>query len=97
MINKCNQSKFIFNGKGITFNVADSWSFANDFIKNVIIFCVDNSSSYHMDNQKNNFWVIGEELTDDINDNGGIAEKKLIIIFTKAMQNFILAFYYSGD
>ena len=34
--------------------------FCNDFARNVIIFGIDNSSSSHADNQKNNFLVLGE-------------------------------------
>ena len=32
----------------------------NDFARNVVIVGVDNSSSSHTDNQKNNFLVLGE-------------------------------------
>ena len=35
---------------------AGSWSFDNDFARNIIIFGVDNSSSSRSDNRKNNLW-----------------------------------------
>ena len=35
----------------------------NDFARNVVIVGVDNSSSSHTDNQKNNFLVLGEGPT----------------------------------
>ena len=55
------------NGYGIAFDSAGSWSFNNDFPRNVITFGVDNSSSYHTDNRKNNFLVLGKGMTIGIN------------------------------
>ena len=37
--------KFTYNGQGIAFDGKGSWSFGNDFARNVVIFGVDNSSS----------------------------------------------------
>ena len=48
-------------------------SFANDSARNDRNFDIDNSSSSHTDNRKNNFLVLGEEPTDDINGSIGIA------------------------
>ena len=39
----------------------------NDFVGNVIIFCVDNSSSSHSNNRNNNFLVPKKGPTHDIN------------------------------
>ena len=64
------------------------WSFANDFGRNVAIFGVDNTSSSHTDNQKNNFLVLGEGPTDGINDTTGAAEKRFSINFSKANAKF---------
>ena len=47
--------KWVYSGYGITFDSVDSWSFDNDSAINVTIFGVDNSSSSHADNCKNNF------------------------------------------
>ena len=50
-----------------------------------MIFVVDgNCLSIHTDSRKNNFLVIGERPTDDINDNVGTAEKEIGINFAKA-------------
>ena len=57
-----------FDGEGL-------WSFANDFVRNIVIFGVDNSSSSHTDNQKNNFVVLGEGQTYGTDDSTGAAEK----------------------
>ena len=53
-------------------------SFDNGFARNVVIFGVDNISSSHTDNQKNNFLVLVEGPT-DIND-------QMILILTLVMQ-----------
>ena len=47
--------KWVYSGYGIAFDLADSWSFGNDFAWNAVSFGVDYSSSYHPDNHKNNF------------------------------------------
>ena len=69
------KSKFSYNGRGIAFDGEGSWSFANDFAKNVVIFSVDYSSSSHSYNKKN-FLVLGKGPTDAINDSTGAAGKK---------------------
>ena len=51
----------------------------NDFARNVAIFDVDDSLSFHTYNKKNKFLVSSEILTDGINDNTGSAEKKISI------------------
>ena len=61
-----NKTKWVYSGYGVAFDGAVSWSFDNDFPRNVIIFGVDNSSSSHTDNHKNNFLILGEDPTSDI-------------------------------
>ena len=39
-----------FKGRGIAFDGEVSWSFGNNFARNVVIFGADNSSSSHTDN-----------------------------------------------
>ena len=46
--------------------------------KKVVIFRVDNSSSPHVDNPKNNFLMLGKEPTEGIDRSVGTAEKKSI-------------------
>ena len=60
--------KFTENCPGTAFDGEASWSFDNDFARNALIFGVDNSSSSHTDNLKNNILVSGERPTDGIND-----------------------------
>ena len=54
------KTNFIYNGWGIAFDEASSWSSGNDFARNVAISGVDNASSSHTDNQKNNVLVLVE-------------------------------------
>ena len=69
------KSKFSYSGGGIAFDKASSWSFDNDFVRNIIIFGIDNTSSSHSENRKNNFLVLGEGPTDGTNDSIGVAKR----------------------
>ena len=60
------------SGYGLVFDGKDSWSFKDDFVRNVKIFGVDNSSSY----LKSNFLILGEGDTFRINGGFGAPEKK---------------------
>ena len=55
IVKNCDEEKYVDGGYEITFDSTGSWSFNNDTARNVIIFGVDNSSSSHSDNHKNNF------------------------------------------
>ena len=75
------------SGYGITFDGKGSWSFNDEFARNVIIFGVDNSSSSHTD--KNDFLVLGEGDTCGINGSFGTPEKKMILVLVKQRQSFV--------
>ena len=72
------KENYIYRGYGITFGSAGSWSFEDNFARNVIIFGADNSSSPHSDNRKNNFLILGQGPTYGINENIGSSEEKFI-------------------
>ena len=55
-----NRSKHVCSGYGTAFHGWGSWNFGNDFARNVTIFYIDDNSSSHTDNCKNNFFVLGE-------------------------------------
>ena len=61
-----NCRKWNIGGFGIVFDGAGSWSFGEDFARNVVIFDADNNSSSQRDNRKNIFLVLREGSTDDI-------------------------------
>ena len=44
IVKNSDKEKYVYSRYRITFDSACSWSFNNDFSRNVIIFCVDNSS-----------------------------------------------------
>ena len=50
--------------------------------RNFIIFGVDNSSSSHSDNFKNNFLILDEGLTYGVNGSLGSPQKKFDITFS---------------
>ena len=64
----------LHSGCGIAFDCADLWSFGNGFDRNVAIFGVDNSLSNHSENLKNDFLMLSEGPTIDIDDSVNIAE-----------------------
>ena len=56
-------NKYGYKGYWIAFDGVSLWDFGNDTARNAIIFDVDNSSSSHGDNRKNNCLTSGEEPT----------------------------------
>ena len=82
---------------GIAFDGKNELNFGNDFPRIVIIFGFDNSSSYHTDNSKNNFLILGEWNTFGLNGSFVAPEKKLSINFCKGKSNFCLVLGYSHN
>ena len=68
-----------------------------DFAENALIFGVDNSSSSHNDNGKNNFLVLGKSPTYGSNASFVASEKKVGINFSKAKTKFALSLHYNHD
>ena len=69
----------------------------NGTARNVIIFGVDNGSSSHDENRKNNFLVLGEDPTFGINGNFDSPEKTFSINFSKANTKFCFSLHYTAD
>ena len=80
----------MYSGYGIAFDGKGSWSFSDDFARNVIMYGVDNSSSFHTDNLQNDFLILGERSF-------GAPEKKFSINFTKSKIKFCLSLHYNAD
>ena len=87
--------KYVYSGCRITFDSASPWSFDNHFATNVIIFDVDNSSSSHSDNRKNNFLILGEGPTYGIHRSFWSPEKKFN--FTLANTKFCLSLHGNAE
>ena len=79
------------------FDCAGSWNFGNDFAKIVEILDIKNNSPSHSDNCKNNFGVLVEGPTYDINVTFGLAGQKFSVIFTKEETQFSLNLHYNAD
>ena len=72
----------MYSDYGIAFDWAGSWSFDNEFAKNVIIFAVDKSLLSHADNCINKFLLLGGGPTNDNISKGGTVETKFSINFS---------------
>ena len=97
IVKNSDKERYVYSGYGITFDSGDSFSFGNDFARNVIIFGVDNSSSSHSDNRKNNFLALGEGTTYGINGSFQSPQNKFSINFTKTNIKSSLRLYYNAD
>ena len=91
------KEKWVYSGYGITCDGVGSWSFGNDFARNILIFCVDNSSSSHADDCQSNFLIIGKGPTFGVNESFGSQEKKFSFKFSKAHTKFCLSLLYNHD
>ena len=60
------------------------------------MFDVENISSKYSANRKNNFLILGEGTTDDINDSVGEAIKSFSINFTKVKAKFCVSLHYNS-
>ena len=67
VIKNSDKEKYVYSGYRITFDSGGSWSFDNNFARNVIIFGVDNSSPSHSDDRKSNFLILGKGSSYGIN------------------------------
>ena len=81
--------KYVYSSYGWAFGGKDSSNFNDGFAKNVSIFGVDNSSSSHTDNLKNDFLILGKGNTFGNNGCFGASEKKVALIFLKQRQSFV--------
>ena len=89
IVKNSDKEKYVYNGYGIAFDGKGGWRFGNDPAKNVVIFEVDNSSSSHTHNLKNDFLILGEGPTFVINGNFGASENELTLISVKQRQSFV--------
>ena len=88
IVKNSDKKRYVYSGYGIAFDVKCECSFDNDYVRNSIIFGVDNSSLSHADNLKNNFLILGEGDTFDVNGSNGAPEKSLNLILVNQTQNF---------
>ena len=65
--------------------------------RNVLIFGADMSFSIHATNGVNHIYLMGDGLTQGINDTTIYAEKKYFRNFTEPDVKFVLSLHYNGD
>ena len=65
--------------------------------RNVLIFGVDMSFSIQATNRGNHIYLMGDGLTQGINDTTLYAENKYFRDFTKPGSKFVLSLHYNGD
>ena len=75
--------KWVYIGYGIPFDGKGTWSFVNNYARDAIMFGVDNSSSSHADNCKNNFLVLCKGDTFGIMEALGHQRKRLVLTLLK--------------
>ena len=68
-----------------------TWRFGRDTARNILIFGVDNSSSFFTDNNKN--LVLGDRPTDSIHESASTAENTIVLTLPKKIKHF----HYNGD
>ena len=89
------KEKWLDIGYEIAFDGACSWNLNNEFAKSFVIFGVDNSSSSHTDNRKNNFLVLGEGAIYGINGSFGSPVKSFTFNFSIARTKSCLNLHYN--
>ena len=87
----------MFNGYGIAFDCVALWSICHVLARCVVSFAADNSSSFHADNCKDNFSVLDEGPTCDINGSFGAPDKKFSINFTEVKRKCCFSLHYNCD
>ena len=90
IVKNSDKEKWVCNDYGIAFDGRGTWNFGNEFARNIVIFNIDCSLSFHADNLKNRFLVLGEVPTCGINGSFGALENKVNInfSFSKAKTKF---------
>ena len=89
-VKNSDKEKYVYSGYGIILDSTGSWTFDNDFARNVIIFGVDNSSL-------SNLLILGEVPTYSINGRFESPEKRFSINFSQANTKFSLSLHYNSD
>ena len=97
LVKNSDKEKYVYSGYQIAFDGKGSWSFDNDFARNVVILSVDNSWLFHTDNQKKDFLNLGEGDTFGKNRSFSAPEKNFSINFSKAKTKFCLSLHCNGD
>ena len=90
--------KYKYNGYRIGFDSrGGSFLFPDgSFAQNTVIFAADMSSSVHANNKTKNVLILGEGITQGLDDTSLPAEKNYSINFTATETKLCLSFHYNG-
>ena len=91
VVKDSNEEKYEYSSYGITFDGRGFWSFDNGTARNVTNFAVDNSSSYHANNRKNNILMLVKVQRLELMEALAQQRKILVLILVKETQNFAWA------
>ena len=87
--------KYQYSGYRIGFDKRSSFSFPNGgFSQNVILFGVDMSSSFHVDNKKKDILILGKDSIQGL-EHISTPEKMYLVNFTVTKMKFCLSLYYN--
>ena len=81
--------KYKYYGYVIGFDRSGTFSPANGFGRNVIIFWVDMSLSVHVDNEKKYILILGEGPTQGLDDTTLTAAKSIQLILQTLERDFV--------
>ena len=90
--------KYKYRGYGIGFESRSEFSFTDGNMgRNVIIFGADMSSSVHIDNKGKDILILGEGLTQGLDDTTLTAEAIYPLHITQPNKKFALSLHYNGS
>ena len=91
-------SKHKYEGYAICFDEGGMFSMGNiNNGRNVLIFGVHENSVIHLNNKKNNIFIMGDGIVQGINDTTLYVEKLYSQNFTAVNKKFVLSLHYNGD
>ena len=89
--------KYKYSGYGIEFDAKGTFSFpSGGIVQNIIIFGADMSSSVHANKTTKNILILGEGITQRLDDTTLTAEKMYSINFTVSKRKFCLSLHCNG-
>ena len=89
LVKNADINKHKYSGYGVGFDRGGTFSVANGFGNNAVIFGVDMSASIHVGNKQKDNLILGKSTTQVLDDTILTAEKKYSISFKSIIRSFI--------
>ena len=91
-------NKYSYSGYGIGFDSRSLFSIPKfDWVKNIIIFGVDMSSSVHANNKNKDVLILGKGQTQGLDNTTLTTESEYSINFSRLQRKFCLSLHYNGS